>query len=195
MTKLIVLAIALLTVSLYATSTKRICGNDGLNYNSYAEIAYGDRAHMGYCGEGTQPEGANCVKNVANDCAADLTCKSLEAHPCEGVQCAGGEVCVAGTCRDASLNCAYCKTNQLCRGGVCQTDCNLTCKGTCDEDNECRSNVGVCAGAGSDNGVGNDDCGGCGCSTLTSSNNPVSVMFAFMALFAIILVSRRKAQK
>ena len=190
MTKLILLVTLLFSISLYATSTKRICGIDGQNYNSYEEIAPEDRAHMGYCGTHSQPEGQTCVMSVENECTDGLNCVSEDYHPCANTQCSNDEVCVDGECRDASLRCDYCKPGQLCLGGLCRTDCNLICNGGTCIDNECHKLTGLCVAENndSDNGNGNNKVPDC---SYSSTTNPMIFLFPIL-LLAVITIRRKK---
>jgi len=116
------------------------------------------------------------------------------AHPCENVECGGGEVCVDGICKDASLRCAYLKPGTICVGGEVRTDCNLTCKGTC-RNNECYSNVGTCTVEEQKPiGTGNkDDEGGCHRSSMSGSSS--TSFFAFFIFLVVIVSFRRKEQR
>ena len=78
MTKLFLLVTILFSISIYATSTKRICGEDGRNYDSYSAAANHniDVLHLNYCGTRTQRDGMECVTNVTNDCNDGLECIS-----------------------------------------------------------------------------------------------------------------------
>jgi len=195
MTKLIVLIVALLSVSLYATSTKRICGKDGQNYNSYEEIDHGQILHMNYCGTGTQQKGQNCAKNVRNDCAEGLNCMFMKSHPCEFAMCGEGKVCVQGACYDENARCDYCKTGQICRGGNCVWECNSSnCSGTC-RNNECYDNLGVCVGGGKEeipvgDGAGNKKKPNCSMGGSSSAS-----FFVFFIFLVGIISFRRKEQR
>jgi len=103
--------------------------------------------------------GFECANPTGAFCASNQTCTALptEGMPCvNGVQCAGGFFCGAGTCRAQLAAGGMCNSNQECqKGNFCNTAQPRVCEAVHSAGQPCTSNLacqsnkclpGVCSG-------------------------------------------------